>query len=74
MIKEDQIIKLVKTGRPIYFQRKDSKKLFGISPKTLANMAWQKRGPQYFKHGGMVFYCVDTFEAWLTKFPVLTRG
>ena len=71
-MEEERIIKAIKKGRPLYFQRQDSKRLFGISPKTLANLASQKRGPQYFKRGKLVLYCVDTFEDWLTEFPVLT--
>jgi len=47
-------------------------KLFGISPKTLANLACMGKGPQYFKCGKTVIYKIETFEAWLTRHPILT--
>jgi len=59
--------------KPLYFRRPDSMKLFGISPKTLANLASLGEGPQYYKRGRSVIYKVETFEAWLTSHPILTN-
>jgi len=71
-IKDIKILQAVREAKPLYFRRPDSMKLFGISPKTLANLASLGKGPQYYKRGRSVIYKVETFEAWLTSHPVLT--
>lgn len=50
-------------------------KLFpGLSPKTLANMLSEGRGPACFRRGRLIFYKVADLEAWLTQSPVMTEG
>jgi len=69
---DGNILVSVKEIKPLYFRRPDSMKLFGISPKTLANLASLGKGPQYYKCGRSAIYKVETFETWLTSYPVLT--
>jgi hypothetical protein len=43
----------------------------GISGKTLANLASQRKGPRYFKSGGLVFYYSKDVVAWLKSRSVI---
>ncbi|MBW1976096.1 MAG: helix-turn-helix domain-containing protein [Deltaproteobacteria bacterium] len=53
--------------------RDEVEKFFpGLKPKTLANLAWQGRGPRYYRQGRRVFYRVEDIERWLTQQPILT--
>lgn len=62
----------LKDGPRLYFRRQDSLKIFGISPRTLEDLALVKQGPPFFKRGKVCIYHVETFEKWLTQYPVLT--
>jgi len=59
-------------SRPVFFQRPDSKKLFGIPPRVLSDLAMKKKGPPFFKRGKYCIYEVSVFVRWLTKNPVKT--
>ena len=50
----------------------DMSRLYGVSVGTLANLRYQKRGPNFYKVGKSVFYFVVDFESWLKSKPVLT--
>ncbi|RKY39752.1 MAG: helix-turn-helix domain-containing protein [Candidatus Makaraimicrobium thalassicum] len=50
-----------------YLTRKQVAELFGVSPKWLANLSSQGRGPKYFKLGRKVLYRAEDVEAWIQK-------
>ncbi len=58
--------------RPLYFRRQDALKLFGVTPRTLQDLAMKKEGPAFFKRGKVCLYSVEEFEQWATEFPVQT--
>ena len=35
-----------------------------LAPRTLANLRWNGRGPEFRKHGSRVFYHVDELIKW----------
>lgn len=50
------------------FFRKDSEKLYGINPKTLANMASLGKGPRFRMVGKRAIYVCADFETWLLAY------
>jgi len=58
--------------RPLFFKRPDSEKLFGISPRTLEELAMKKKGPEYSKPGKYAIYCVETFVDWIKEHTIKT--
>ena len=70
----DLINNLPDNPRPIYFRRTDSKKLFGISPRQLENLAMERKGPPFFRVGKFAIYSVFDFTKWLTSNPVRTSN
>ena len=50
-----------------YLTRKEAAELFGLSPKWLANLGSQGRGPKYFKLGRKVLYRARDIEEWIQK-------
>jgi len=45
-----------------------------ISPKTLENLRWKKKGPPYLKLGGRIVYRLDDIEAYELANIHLTSG
>jgi len=37
---------------------------WSLSPRTLENLRWKRKGPPYLKLGGRVVYRVDDVEAY----------
>jgi hypothetical protein len=64
--------KLPDDSPPIFFRRTDAKKLFGISPRQLENLAMERKGPPYYRRGKFAIYSVSDFIEWLTSNPVRT--
>ena len=60
--------------QPIFFRRTDAKKLFGISPRQLENLAIERKGPPFFRVGKFAIYSVSDFTKWLTSNPVRTTN
>ncbi|HCB46653.1 MAG TPA: hypothetical protein DEP37_09520 [Algoriphagus sp.] len=60
--------------RPLFFRRTDAKKLFGISPRQLENLAMERQGPPYYRCGKFSIYSVADFIKWLKKHPVKTNN
>ena len=62
-------------AKPLFIAANAVDKLFpGLSPKTLANLRSQGRGPRYYKRGRKVFYRVEDIERWLTDGEMKTTG
>ena len=60
--------------RPLFFRRTDAKKLFGISPRQLENLAMERQGPPYYRCGKFSIYSVADFIKCLKKHPVKTNN
>lgn len=43
----------------------EAAKYIGLSPKTLAQMRCQGRGPRFIKRAGRVFYRIDDLRRWI---------
>jgi hypothetical protein len=71
---EAELLKNLPKAKPFYFRRQDSLKLFGVTPRTLEDLAGRKEGPQYWKRGKCCFYHFELFEEWLTENPMLTTN
>ena len=52
---------------PKYLSRRQIEKIYGISSKWLANLAYEKKGPGYIKLGKKVLYPAAEFEEWLER-------
>lgn len=50
-----------------YLTRKETAELFGLSPKWLANLSSQGKGPRYLKLGRKVLYRARDIEEWIQK-------
>jgi len=48
-----------------YISPAEAQEIFGISENTLANWRSAKRGPQFYKIGGLVKYNAEEFEEWI---------
>ena len=59
--------------QPLYFRRQDSRKYFGISPRTLDDLAMGGKGPPYFRIGKFAIYQVKAFIDWMEDHPKLRR-
>lgn len=60
--------------RPLYVARSKVDRVFiGLAPQTLANLAHEGSGPEYFRRGKQCWYSVATIEEWLTTQPVKTN-
>ena len=66
--------KLPDDSPPIFFRRTDAKKLFGISPRQLENLAMERKGPPFFRVGKFAIYSVSDFVEWLPSNPVRTTN
>jgi len=53
-----------------YLSPIEIKERFGISENTLANWRCSKKGPQFYKIGGLVKYNVEEFEEWILEHQV----
>jgi hypothetical protein len=52
---------------PILIARQKIETYFpGLSPKTLANLAAQKKGPKFYKQNRIVYYTPDEIRRYLT--------
>jgi hypothetical protein len=47
---------------------------WGVSPKTLENLRWKKKGPPYLKLGGRVAYRLADIEEYERANAHLTKG
>ena len=70
----DLIKNLPDNPRPLFFRRTDAKKLFGISPRQLENLAMERQGPPYYRCGKFTIYSVTDFIEWLTQHPIKTNN
>ena len=68
------IYNLPDNPQPLFFRRTDAKKLFGISPRQLENLAMERKGPPFFRVGKFAIYSVPVFIEWLTSNPVRTTN
>jgi hypothetical protein len=66
--------KLPDDSPPIFFRRTDAKKLFGISPRQLENLAMERKGPPFFRVGKFAIYRTSEFIQWMTSNPVRTTN
>lgn len=61
--------------KPIFVAASEVPRFFPeLSPKTLANLRSQGRGPRWFKRGRRVFYRVEDLERWLMEGEMKTTG
>jgi hypothetical protein len=74
MYKHELPSKLSDDSQPIFFRRTDAKKLFGISPRQLENLAMERKGPPYYRRGKFAIYSVSDFVEWITRHPVKTTN
>ena len=72
MSNQDWINNLPKDSQPIFFRRTEAKKLFGISPRQLENLAMERKGPPYYRCGKFAIYSVSDFIEWIKRHPVKT--
>ena len=72
MSNQDWINNLPKDSQPIFFRRTEAKKLFGISPRQLENLAMERKGPPYYRCGKFAIYPVSDFIEWIKRHPVKT--
>jgi hypothetical protein len=47
-----------------HLSQRDLAQRWHLSPRTLENLRWQKKGPTYLKVGGRVIYRVEDVEAY----------
>jgi hypothetical protein len=47
-----------------HLSQRDLGQRWHVSPRTLENMRWQKRGPAYLKVGGRVLYRLEDIEIY----------
>ncbi len=58
----------MKDVQPILVRATHVEKFFpGLSPKTLANLRAQGRGPRYFRRGRLVFYRPEDVKMWIEQ-------
>ena len=57
-------------GEKMYLSALEIKERFGISENTLANWRCAKRGPKFYKIGGLVKYNAEEFEEWIIRHQV----
>ncbi len=55
-----------------YFTTREAAEKLRLSPGTLNNMAYQKRGPMFFLMNGRRIYRDDHLDEYATANPVLT--
>ena len=61
--------------RPIMVTRQELPKLFpGLTARTWANMAHEKKGPKFYRIGKLTWYVVDEVFEYLTQNPVQTTN
>ena len=53
--------------QPRYLGRREIAEIYGLSPKWLANLASEGKGPIYRKLGKKVLYSVKDFEQWIKE-------
>jgi hypothetical protein len=59
--------------KPIMATRSELAKIFpGMSTQTWANLAYEKKGPRYYKRGKLAWYRIEEVEEYLTQNPVQT--
>jgi len=57
-------------AKPLMISRQRVPDLFpGLSPKTLANLYSEGKGPKVYKRGKSVFYLVEDLVEYLTQDP-----
>ena len=74
MDKHELPSKLSDDSQPIFIRRTEAKKLFGISPRQLENLAMERKGPPYYRCGKFAIYSVSDFIEWITRHPVKTTN
>ena len=59
--------------RPIMVTRQELPKLFpGMTARTWANLAHEKKGPRFYRIGKLAWYVVDDVIEYLTQNPIHT--
>ena len=74
MDEHDLVKNLPDNPQPLFFRRTDARKLFGISPRQLENLAMERKGPPYYRRGKFTIYSVSEFIEWITRHPVKTNN
>ena len=74
MDEHDLVKNLPDNPQPLFFRRTDARKLFGISPRQLENLAMERKGPPYYRRGKFTIYSVSEFVEWITRQPVKTNN
>ena len=74
MNEHELINNLPDNPQPLFFRRTDARKLFGISPRQLENLAMERKGPPYYRCGKFTIYSVSEFVEWITRQPVKTNN
>jgi hypothetical protein len=50
-----------------YLRPKQASERYSIAAGTLANFRVKRLGPPFVKHGSIILYPVQAFEAWLAS-------
>jgi hypothetical protein len=62
-------------AKPIMIARSKVGDLFpGLSPKSLANLLCEGRGPKAYRVGRKIYYKIKDLESYLTQSPIQTIG
>ena len=61
--------------RPIMVTRQELPKLFpGMTARTWANMAHEKKGPKFYRIGKLAWYVIEDVIKYLTQNPIQTSN
>lgn len=61
--------------RPVMVARQQLPKYFpGMTARTWANMAHEKKGPKYYRIGKLTWYVVEDVASYLMQNPVETSS
>ena len=61
--------------RPVMVTRQELPKLFpGMTARTWANMAHEKKGPKFYRISKLTWYLVDDVLEYLTQNPIQTSN
>ncbi len=68
MMHDDDIVRAQRARHASPFlDPKQAAHYLGLSPKTLANMRWHKRGPAFRRHGRFIRYHIDDLDRWSVR-------
>ena len=68
-------LKNIPAPRPFMVTRQELPKLFpGMTARTWANMAHEKKGPKYYRIGKLTWYLVSDVIEYLCQNPIQTSN